>query len=289
MKILNNMADGGAAGLRTMPRAVKIKEVRVESELVKTFVLDVSGLDFGARAGQFVNVWIPGVNEKPISVALDNGEEMWLTIAAVGPWSKAMHEKVAGDKVGLRGPFGHGFECEEGQRIAMLAGGYGAAPLYHFALEATAKGCKVDFIVGARRADLLLYMDKVEALPGVTVHTATDDGSAGHHGYNTQVLEKLLEEGAADGSSAKIDMIATCGPEVMMAAAGKLAEKYGADAQISVERYMKCGFGVCGQCVVDGLGVPSCMSGPVMSLERVKQVEDFGKYHRDELGRKHNF
>ncbi len=265
--------------LNSVPRTVVIKELITESELVKTFVLDVS---LGAEPGQFVNVWIPRLDEKPISVAGDDGNEMRLTIAAVGEWSKAMHEKVAGDTVGIRGPLGKGFEFEKGKRYALLAGGYGAAPLYFFAKRASEVGCEVDFIVGARSKDLLLYVEEAEALEGVNVHVATDDGSAGVEGYNTQILGELLEEGG-------VNCICTCGPEVMMVKAAEMAKDAGIDAQISVERYMKCGLGVCGQCVVDGLGVPSCIEGPVMSLEKVLQIEDFGKYHRDHLGKKHNF
>ena len=204
--------------LNTIPRTVRIKEVHEENSQVKTFVLNCS---LGARPGQFVNLWIPRLDEKPISVAMDDGNEMWLSIAAVGPFSKAMHEKKAGDTVGIRGPFGTTFECEEGQRIAMLAGGYGAAPLYCFATEAAQRSCEVDFIVGARSKDYLLFTEKIAALPGVNLHIATDDGSEGHKGYNTQVLEKILKAGEKDGKP--VDLIATCGPEMMMfAAAGIL-------------------------------------------------------------------
>lgn len=265
--------------LNSIPKAVLIKEIRQESDQVKTFVLDHS---VGAQPGQFVNVWIPRLDEKPISVAYDDGKELWLSIAAVGPFSNAMHEKKVGDFVGVRGPLGTTFEAEEGKRYALLAGGYGAAPLYFFATEAVKKGCEIDFIIGARSENLLIYVERAKELPGVTVHTATDDGSAGHHGYNTQVLEKILEEGG-------VDCICTCGPEIMMMKAAEMAKAHGIDAQISVERYMKCGFGVCGNCVVDGLGVPSCTNGPVMPLEKVLQIEDFGKYHRDALGKKHYF
>lgn len=269
--------------LNSVPKSVRIKEVITESELVKTFVLDHS---VGAKPGQFVNVWIPRLNEKPISVAMDDGKNLRLTVAAVGPFSNAMHEKKVGDLIGVRGPLGTEFQIEDGKHYACLAGGYGAAPLYFFASEASKRGCKVEFIVGARREDLLLYTDMAAELDGVTVHIATDDGSAGHHGYNTQVLERLLSEGADGG---KIDCICTCGPEIMMFKAMEMAKDASVDAQISVERYMKCGLGVCGNCVVDGLGEPTCISGPVMSLEKVLQIEDFGKYHRDSLGRKHNF
>jgi len=263
--------------LNTVPQTVKIKRVIEENDLVKTFVLDHS---VDAQPGQFVNVWIPRLDEKPFSVAMDNGKEMYLAIAAVGPFSKAMHELSEGDRVGVRGPFGQPFTCEDGQHLAFLAGGYGAAPLYFFAHEAVKKGCKIEFIVGARSKALLLYGDRIQKLDGVNHHVSTDDGTDGHHGYNTQVLEKILKEN-------KIDCVYTCGPEIMMLKGGELAEKYATDAQISVERYMGCGFGVCGKCVVDGLGVPSCMSGPVMHLKDVKKIEDFGRYHRDALGKKH--
>lgn len=265
--------------LNTIPKTVVIDRVIEESELVKTFVFKHS---VGAQPGQFVNVWIPRMDEKPFSVALDTGEELHLTIAAVGPFSKAIHALGKGDKLGIRGPFGTIFQAQPGQHLAFLAGGYGAAPLYFFAHEAVKQGCTIDFIVGARRKDLLLYTDRIPKLPGVTLHVATDDGSAGHHGYNTQLLEQIVE-------SKKVDCIYTVGPEIMMLKAGQLAERKGIAAQISVERYMKCGFGICGNCVVDGLGVPTCIDGPVMPLEKVLKIEDFGKYHRDHLGKKHNF
>lgn len=265
--------------VNTLPKAVKIKEIRVETEQVRTFVLDCS---LGAKPGQFVNVWIPGLDEKPFSVAMDNGTELHLAIAAVGPFSSRMHELKVGDKVGVRGPFGTTFTCKKGQHLAFLAGGYGAAPLYFFAHQAIAMGCTVEFIVGARRKDLLLFTDRIEKLKNVNLHVATNDGSAGHSGFNTDLLEKILSE-------KKIDCIYTVGPEVMMVKAMHMAVSHKVDAQISVERYMKCGFGVCGNCCTDGLGVPSCIEGPVMPLKKVLKLRDFGNYHRDKLGKKQYF
>ncbi|MBT4384751.1 dihydroorotate dehydrogenase electron transfer subunit [Candidatus Peregrinibacteria bacterium] len=265
--------------LNRVPKSVKIKEIIVENDMVKTFVVDFS---LGARPGQFVMLWIPRLDEKPISVAMDNGSEMHFTVAAVGPFSNAMHELSVGDFVGVRGPFGTEFECDEGAHIALLAGGYGAAPLYFFAHEAVKKGAKVEFIVGARSADLVLYEERISALDCATVHVSTDDGSKGHHGYNTQVLQELLDAGG-------IEAVYAVGPEIMMLKGAEAAEAAGAKAFVSVERYMKCGFGVCGNCVVDGTGDPVCLKGPVMPWEEVKKIEDFGKYHRDEFGKKHNF
>lgn len=263
----------------TIPKMCRIKKIKQENEQVKTFVIESS---FGAGPGQFVMVWIPRFDEKPFSVAFDDGKELHLAIAAVGPFSKKIHELKVGDKVGIRGAFGKRFSFNEGEHLAFLAGGYGAAPLYFLAREAEKKNCKVEFIVGARRKDLLLYTDRISKMKNVKLHVATDDGSEGHHGYNTQVLEKIV-------SSEKIDCIYTVGPEIMMYKAAILAKEKNIRAQISMERYMKCGFGICGNCCVDGSGVPTCVDGPVMYLEDVLKTRDFGKYHRDYLGKKVNY
>lgn len=265
--------------LNTFPQTVRIKDIVQETEQVKTFILDIS---LGAQPGQFVNVWIPCLDEKPFSVAMDNGQEIHLAIAAVGPFSNALHKLKVGDHVGVRGPFGTEFTCESGQHLAFLGGGYGAAPLYFFAQKAVVQGCTVEFIVGARRKELLLFTDKIKSLKGVHLHVATNDGSVGYAGFNTDILKKILDEQA-------IDCVYTVGPEIMMFKAMEMALNKKVDAQISVERYMKCGFGICGNCCVDGSGVSSCMEGPVMSLEKVLQLRDFGHYHRDHVGKKQFF
>ncbi len=261
--------------LDTIPRMARVKAILQENEIVKTFVLDIT---VGAAPGQFVNVWIPRVDEKPFSVAYDDGHELHLAIAAVGPFSKKLHELKIGDKVGIRGPFGSKFKVAK--RMAFLGGGYGAAPLYFFAKSA--KDSQIDFIVGARSKNYLLYTDRISKLLNVTLHIATDDGSVGSKGYNTEVLKTVLAGGA-------IDCIYTVGPEIMMYKAAMMAKEVGIDAQISMERYMKCGFGVCGNCCVDGSGVPTCVAGPVMDLAEVLKTEDFGKYHRNNLGKKINY
>ena len=255
------------------PKVLKIAEIRSENPTVKTFVF--KGFELGAVPGQFVNLWIPRVDEKPFSVAYCSGDEFWLTIAAVGPFSKKLHEFKVGDKVGIRGPYGKGYTIPDGGRIALLAGGYGAAPLYFVAKEAKKKGCEVDFIVGARNKDLLLYLDRIEE--EFNLHVATDDGSVGREGYNTALLEGLISE---------IDMVMTCGPEIMMKTAMDICEKASVPIEVSVERYMKCGSGVCGNCCVDGLGVPVCKSGPVFPGEMVRKIEGFAEYHRDNVGLK---
>ncbi|MFC1810605.1 dihydroorotate dehydrogenase electron transfer subunit [Patescibacteria group bacterium] len=262
-----------------LPKVVPIAKIEDENEIVKNFYFDIS---IDSKPGQFVMLWMPGVDEKPISIALDDGKQLVLTICSRGKTTQEMAKMKPGDKLGIRGPFGTNFHIQEGETLALVGGGYGAAPLYFVAYEAAKKGCKIEFIEGARSKDHLVYIDKLKALKNVNLQVATDDGSVGIKGYNTIILKKLLEE-------KKIDKIMTCGPELMMQSVGEIGETKGVNTFVSIERYMKCGFGVCGQCVVDPLGIRTCVSGPVMNYKVAKMFDDFGKYHRDSVGKKEYF
>lgn len=264
----------------TRPVVLPIHKIIKENEIVNTYVFKYS---LGAKPGQFVMLWIPGVDEKPISAAYDNGKEFWLTVAKVGFATEKLFELKEGDKVGIRGPLGTCYKFEKGEKLALVAGGYGAAPMYFVARQAVEKGCKVEFLIGARNKDLLLFTHKIIGLGNVNLHIATDDGSAGFKGYITEVLEQILKE---EKGGEKIDKVFTCGPERMMKSAGEIAEKAGAECFMSMEKYMKCGLGVCGQCAIDDTGELVCKKGPVMAYSYVKKLLEFGKYHRDSVGKK---
>lgn len=282
--------------MQDIPKVIKIKKVIVETPFVKTFIFEHK---LGAKPGQFVNLWLPRIDEKPMSVAYCDNKEFWVTMFAVGSFSKKMHTLKAGDLVGVRGPYGHGFSFKKGQRLVMMAGGYGAAPLYNLTVQAVKAGCKIDFVIGARSKDHLLYLNRIKKLKNVKLHITTDDGSVGLKGYNTQVLEKLLAEaggprggakgakakGAKAAKSAKIGCVYTCGPEMMMKKISDMCWEAKVPAQISIERYMKCGFGVCGQCCVDESGERMCKEGPVVDNAKARKIPEFGKYHRDSVGR----
>ncbi len=235
-------------------------------------------------------VWLPGVDEIPMSVAYDDGAVTKITFFDVGDMTQALAKSQVGDLVGLRGPFGTFYEWNPGDHIALVAGGYGAAPMYFVATQAVHNGCTLEAIVGARGQEHLLYLKELEALPHTSLHIATDDGSMGFKGYNVQLLEKLLE--ATQNSKKKdapINKIFACGPERMLKAVSELTAKHKIPSQLSLERYMKCGYGLCGNCVVDPLGIRICTDGPVVKNEECLKIEEFGKYHRDALGKKHEF
>ena len=132
-------------------------------------------------------------------------------------------------------------------------------------------GCAVESICGARSKELLMKEG-----PGKN-HQTTDDGSAGTKGNVLVVLGSLLR-------SNRFDCVYSCGPEKMMKAVAEMAKKYGTRSQLSVERYMKCGFGVCGHCAMGGW--LACYDGPSIDGEEALANPAFGVYHTDKAGRK---
>lgn len=261
-----------------LPQTVKILEIIPETRTIKTFVLDESLPH--AEPGQFVMLWLPEVDEKPISIAAPS--PLTLTVARVGPFSVALHQCRPGDYLGWRGPFGHPFELYEDKLSILVAGGYGGAPLYFLASRILARGAPPDDIVailGARRQDQLTFVNRFRTL-GIETLIATDDGSVGYQGYTTDALLHYLDTHHLDCPP----MIYGCGPEGMLAALYRIARQRGLEAQLSVERYMKCGFGVCGQCALDGWLV--CLDGPVFTLDQLDGLKDFGHYHRSATGRR---
>lgn len=263
-----------------MPRMAKVLSIEQDNAFVRTFTLDIT---MAGAPGQFVLLWLPRIDEKPFSIGMDDGKTLQLTIAKVGTFTEKLFDLGVGDLVGLRGPYGTTFEYKVGERLALVGGGYGAVPLYFLATRAIVQKCKVEFVLGARSKDHLLYLDRIQALPKTKLHVATDDGSEGFKGFNVGLLRELISKGL------RVDRIMTVGPERMMKAVSDLALEFDIPCQVSVERYMKCGFGICGQCALDDKGTPTCLEGPVMDHLKAREHVEFGQYHRDKLGRKHPF
>lgn len=267
-----------------LPTTYPIANIKQETEHVKTFTFDVT---MGAKPGQFGMIWLPGVDEVPMSIAMDDGEHIKVTFFDVGDLTKALFQLEEGDLVGLRGPYGTHYEWNKGDHLILVAGGYGAAPMYFTAKEAVKDGCTIDFVVGARGEEHLLYLDEIEKLENTTLHIATDDGSKGHKGYNTEVLEDILNRSA--GSDTRVIQVFACGPELMLKRISEICSERNVLCSMSLERYMKCGYGLCGNCVVDPLGIRLCTDGPVVKNETCVKITEFGKYERDALGNKHSF
>jgi dihydroorotate dehydrogenase electron transfer subunit len=255
----------------SLPEVVAIKEIWDETRTIRTFVLDVEVEN--AEPGQFVMLWLPGVDEKPFAVV--RPDPLTVTVARVGAFSTALHGQAVGDRVGWRGPYGRGFALDPEGPSLLVGGGYGVAPLYFLATEAVARGIPTVVVIGARTGLDLPYGERFEAL-GVEVLIATDDGSAGQRGTVCDVVSGIV---ADHGGLAMY----ACGPESMLVALHRLCIEHGIPGQFSLERYMKCGFGICGQCAMDDLLV--CQDGPVFTVKQLSELRDFGRIRRSATGR----
>ncbi|MFH1367420.1 MAG: dihydroorotate dehydrogenase electron transfer subunit [Patescibacteria group bacterium] len=256
------------------PKVLPISKIIVENERVKTFFFNI---EWETRPGQFAILWIPRVNEKPFCISHNENGEIGFTICHVGDFTHKLFDLKVGDPVGIRGPYGSWFKTENDYKTILLAGGgYGVAPLYNLAKSLEKKDIQIHFCNGARTNKQLLYIKQLKQA-NVSLHISTDDGSQGQKGTVIDTAIKCLEED-------KIDCAYFCGPELMEKKLVELCIKKNIPSQVSIERYMKCGFGICGQCCLDDSGDRMCQEGPVISGIKAMQHSEFGKYHRNKSG-----
>ena len=259
-----------------IPTLHRIEELKEENSEVKTFKFHSKEIAKESTPGQFVMVWNPGVDEIPISIAHASLEgEVEVAIADVGDCTRSLHQKHVGDLIGLRGPFGRAFSLH-GERICMVAGGYGTAPLRFAAKRAKELRKHVVVLEGARSSAELLYVKEFFDL-GCNVQVATEDGSEGYKGLVTELLEEILASGE------KFEQVLTCGPELMMERVCEITRSERIPTQVSVERIVKCGCGACGSCDLGGYRV--CKDGPVFDAEELERTE-FGKWKREKSGKR---
>jgi dihydroorotate dehydrogenase electron transfer subunit len=231
------------------PQPLTIKAIEQDNYRIKTFTFD--GVLPSAEPGQFVMAWLPRIDEKPFSLA--HNEPLTLTVAAVGPFTIALHGMSVGDQVWFRGPFGQPFRAM-GRRPALVGGGYGVAPMAWLAERTLQQGAEPIAFVGGRSVADLVGIHRFEAL-GVPVHATTEDGSSGEHGLVTAPVQRLVDLD-------HVDSIYAVGPHGMLHALEDLARRAGVPAQLSWEAYMGCAIGICGMCEHSD-GSLLCVEGPV--------------------------
>ncbi len=246
--------------LRTTP----ILSVRNESPTVKTFTVK-DRLCAKAKPGQFLMLWIPRVDEIPLSVMGVEADEVSFTVKTVGEATRALHGMKNGDIVGVRGPFGNSF-TENHNRILLVGGGTGTAPLLFLAKKLSPKARRLSFVLGAKTRSELLFLREINKIcTEQSAIATTEDGSHGLKCLATEPLEKLLD-------SDKFDIVYACGPEAMVRRVFNLTETRGIALEASLERLMRCGIGLCGSCVIGKYRV--CRDGPVFNSERLNEVRD---------------
>ena len=263
------------------PRIVQLTNVEKNAVDIKSFAFqDPRSAD--AKPGQFLMVWVPGVDEIPLGLSSIGPEDnAGFTVLKLGKATSALNEKKRGDIIGVRGPYGTSFTAVSG-KILVVAGGIGVAPLMPLTEALVKRKTEITLVFGVKTSEKLLFMDRIkEILSKVKSRLiiTTDDGSFGVKGLASDPVKGLLEEN-------KFSMIYTCGKEPMMYEVFKQADRKGIPVQASLERFMKCGIGICGQCVLDPLGLMVCKDGPIFQSETLRKITDFGVYSRTASGKR---
>jgi dihydroorotate dehydrogenase electron transfer subunit len=185
--------------------------------------------------------------------------------------------------VSVVGPLGRPFSLpRDAASVTLVAGGYGAAPLFGLAEALAGRGCRIDFVLGAGSEDRLFGVLDAKRM-AASVAVTTEDGSTGTRGRVTDVLPRVMD-------AARTEVVYACGPMAMLRAVTRVAGQRGVPTQCAVEESMACGIGVCMTCVLpvvgdDGLTrmVRSCTDGPVFAGDRVRW-DDVGTVPAGTLG-----
>ena len=218
--------------------------------------------------GQFVEVRVDDVPStflrRPISIHFVDKEknELWLLVAAVGDGTRRLARLQPGDTLNCVLPLGNGFTMPQSadERLLLVGGGVGVAPLLYMGAEMQQQGCEPTFLLGARSQKDLLMLDEFRKYGRVLV--TTEDGSEGERGFvtNHSILAKE-----------QFTRIATCGPKPMMVAVARMADKLGIACEASLENMMACGVGACLCCVENTTegNLCVCKEGPVFDTKRL--------------------
>ena len=245
-------------------RTTSILSVKTESPTVKTFTMH-DALCSKAKPGQFLMLWIPGIDEIPLSLLNAGDGQVSVAVKKVGDATRHLHEMERGELVGIRGPFGNSFTESRG-RVLLVGGGTGTAPLLFLAKRLAAKADRLSFVVGAKTRNELLFLKDLDSVCSEeSILGTTEDGTFGIQCLATEPLEDLLDK-------QNFNIIYTCGPEAMMRKVFDLAEKRRIPLEASLERMMRCGIGLCGSCVIGKYRV--CRDGPVFNLSQLSEVKD---------------
>ena len=250
-----------------IPQMLEISEVMQEGKDQKSFFFNHP---INCKPGQFVMVWAPGLDEKPMAVSYWKKNEFAFTSKAIGKFTDSIDKLKKGDMVGIRGPYGNCFTPK--QNACVVGGGVGMA-----SVSTLIDALKNPVIInGARSKEYLIYLKRYKSKNMIA---ATDDGSYGRKGFTTDVLNEILSN-----KKNRIKIVYTCGQEMMMKKVLGICNKHKIQCEASLERYMACGFGICGKCMINDK--ICCIDGPVFNSKQLSKMPEFGNFARLKSGRK---
>ena len=254
---------------------IKIDRIVEETSDIKTFTFKYK---LGANPGQFITHTDFEGGAKPFSISDCSEEEFSITVKRIGEFTTRLFQKCVGDYVSIRGAYGSSFFISK-NKVLLVGGGYAVPTFYFFAKVLLEAGAEVTLINGARTKAEHVFADRFKELDIKVINT-TDDGSFGEKGTSVDIAQKIMSQN-------RFDFLYASGPEMMMKTLQNITDEI--DYEFLFERYMKCAIGICGNCTMDPLGLRLCVEGPVLPKEKIEQLTEFGKYHRDASGKRMKF
>lgn len=232
--------------------SLKVKKVKRYSESVSTIFFDK---EIRSYPGQFIMLNVFGFEEIPLSLSSPNS----VTVKAVGETTRYLVGIKEGEFVGIKGPYGNMFSLTNG-RALLVAGGMGIAPLHYLYLRLRECGADVRFLFGVKSIEDVCLTEDIDEIV-----VASEDGSVGIRGT---VKDLIVKEDLSE-----FDKIYVCGPKAMTEFLLKYFKEKGVidRAEFSLTRYMRCGLGVCGSCVLEN-GLRVCVDGPVVRGRELKDI-----------------
>lgn len=266
-----------------MMRLVSKKDVAKDVRFFQMVPVDGS-IELDYKPGQFMMLSLYGLGEAPFSITSSPTRKgnIEFAIRKTGKVTDKLFELKDGDLVGMRGPYGNGFDVNKmlGKDVIIVAGGLGAAPLRSlllYILDHREKFGRLIYLYGSKNVDEMLYKpDFFELLDSdmIELYLTVDKGNQGYEDKIKEGLVTTLFEKVKDVNPEKT-VAAVCGPPIMYKFVVKELLKYNLDQQnilLSLERRMKCGVGKCGHCSIDY--IYTCMEGPVFTYWDVIHMRD---------------
>ncbi len=250
------------------------------------YILSIQAPEIASQAkpGQFCMLQVAaGENihdpllPRPLSIHNTDGTStVQFLYRRVGKGTALLSTMEKGDHLRVLGPLGRGFTWDHTGHHVIVGGGMGIAPLLFLTSAMKNTGTSATVILGAASADDLTCLDAFsETVQNSRLKIATEDGSAGHRGLVTELLQDLLQKQCEERRHMAIASVMTCGPWPMMKAVAETCSSHGLPCQVSLEAHMACGSGLCLGCAVpaashmDGY-VHVCRQGPVINAEAIK-------------------
>ena len=258
--------------MRGVPRPARVAGVRRVSHSYWWLTIELVEGVLDSSPGQFVMVWIPRVEEVPMSIAYvePNRKRFSIFFKVVGRGTRSMSQLHPGSAIAVKGPLGKGIlDRIRGENPLLVGGGTGLAPLIYTYHALASMGRRPVVVWGTPKgSDARAVESFLRSAMGMDVHVASDDCTYGFCGTAVDLAMRILKERTPS------DVIAA-GPKPMLRSLGRKLLAKGMDPLMLLESEVRCGIGMCGSCVIRGTPYLLCIDGPGFRYsEVVKHLED---------------